>query len=379
MGMHQKSRINRLNSAHSIPLRMATGGMLATLLVGGVSAVGMKKDVTLDINGEQITLATFSGDVAGALDQAGVKVQAQDLVAPTPGQALNNGDRITVRSARPVAVVIDGKPQQMMSTALTVDELAKQLDIKAADKISLPADQEIPLDGLTVDVTTPKILKLNNGGQVTYTQVAAATVADVLADKGIAVDGDDKVTPALDEIVDHNAEINVVHVDMDEVSAVEDFKAAPEFIDDPELAKGEEKEITPAVPGKKDVTKSVVKENGKVVSEKVIKETEVKAPVPAKVKRGTKEKPSAPSVAGGSVWDALAQCEAGGNWAINTGNGFSGGLQFTPSTWLAYGGGEYAPQAHLATREQQIAVAEKVQAGQGWGAWPACTSKLGMR
>ena len=79
------------------------------------------------------------------------------------------------------------------------------------------------------------------------------------------------------------------------------------------------------------------------------------------------------------MWDSLAQCEAGGNWAINTGNGFSGGLQFTPSTWLAYGGGQYAPQAHLATREQQIAVASKVQAGQGWGAWPACTAKLGLR
>ncbi|MCP2259505.1 LysM domain-containing protein [Streptoalloteichus tenebrarius] len=80
-----------------------------------------------------------------------------------------------------------------------------------------------------------------------------------------------------------------------------------------------------------------------------------------------------------STWDALAQCEAGGNWNINTGNGFSGGLQFTPSTWKAYGGGQYAPNAHQATRDQQIAVAERVLQGQGWGAWPACSSKLGLR
>ena len=84
-------------------------------------------------------------------------------------------------------------------------------------------------------------------------------------------------------------------------------------------------------------------------------------------------------MANGSVWDQLAQCEAGGDWSINTGNGFSGGLQFTPSTWAAFGGTEYAPAAHMATREQQIAVAERVQAGQGWGAWPACTSKMGLR
>ncbi len=79
------------------------------------------------------------------------------------------------------------------------------------------------------------------------------------------------------------------------------------------------------------------------------------------------------------MWDTLAQCESGGNWAINTGNGYQGGLQFSPSTWAAYGGTAYAPTANLATREQQIAIAEKTLAGQGWGAWPACTAKMGLR
>ena len=76
-------------------------------------------------------------------------------------------------------------------------------------------------------------------------------------------------------------------------------------------------------------------------------------------------------------WDALAQCESGGNWSINTGNGYSGGLQFAPSTWAAYGGKQYASSAAGASREQQIAVAERVLAGQGPGAWPACTRKTG--
>jgi|LSQX01.3.fsa_nt_gb hypothetical protein len=79
-----------------------------------------------------------------------------------------------------------------------------------------------------------------------------------------------------------------------------------------------------------------------------------------------------------SDWDRLAQCESGGNWAINTGNGYQGGLQFSPSTWAAYGGTQFAPTANLATREQQIAIAEKTLAGQGWGAWPACSRKLGL-
>ncbi|MCT2360552.1 LysM peptidoglycan-binding domain-containing protein [Kocuria marina] len=76
-----------------------------------------------------------------------------------------------------------------------------------------------------------------------------------------------------------------------------------------------------------------------------------------------------------STWDALAQCESGGNWGTNTGNGFSGGLQFTPSTWAAFGG---TGSAQGASKAEQIRVAEKVLQGQGWGAWPACSAKLGL-
>jgi nucleoid-associated protein YgaU len=84
---------------------------------------------------------------------------------------------------------------------------------------------------------------------------------------------------------------------------------------------------------------------------------------------------AAPRSAATSTWDSLAQCESSGNWATNTGNGYAGGLQFSPSTWAAYGG---TGSAANASREQQIAVAERVRAGQGWGAWPACAVKLGL-
>jgi Transglycosylase-like domain len=82
---------------------------------------------------------------------------------------------------------------------------------------------------------------------------------------------------------------------------------------------------------------------------------------------------------GWTVWDSLAQCEAGGNWAANTGNGYYGGLQFSLSTWHAYGGGQFNYWPHLTSREQQIIIGERVQAGQGWGAWPYCSSQLGLR
>ncbi|MGW4384836.1 transglycosylase family protein, partial [Kitasatospora sp. NPDC004531] len=79
------------------------------------------------------------------------------------------------------------------------------------------------------------------------------------------------------------------------------------------------------------------------------------------------------SAADVSTWDKVAQCESTGNWSIDSGNGFYGGLQFTSSTWAAFGGTAYAPQANLATKAQQIAVAEKVLASQGPGAWPVCS------
>ncbi len=80
-----------------------------------------------------------------------------------------------------------------------------------------------------------------------------------------------------------------------------------------------------------------------------------------------------------NVWDQVANCESGGNWSTNTGNGFHGGLQFTSSTWRSFGGTQFAPTAHQATREEQIAIAEKVLTGQGWGAWPVCSRKAGAR
>ncbi|WP_460447031.1 transglycosylase family protein [Angustibacter aerolatus] len=80
----------------------------------------------------------------------------------------------------------------------------------------------------------------------------------------------------------------------------------------------------------------------------------------------------------GRTWDRLANCESGGNWGINTGNGYYGGVQFSSGTWKAFGGRKYAGNAHKASRLEQIRIAEKVLDEQGWGAWPACSRKLGL-
>lgn len=100
------------------------------------------------------------------------------------------------------------------------------------------------------------------------------------------------------------------------------------------------------------------------------------APKPIQKKQIVTPKPTVntvkPKVSNNSRWDAIAACESGGNWSTNTGNGFYGGLQFTSGSWVGAGGSAYAPRADLATKDQQIAVAEKLRAVQGWGAWPVC-------
>jgi hypothetical protein len=94
---------------------------------------------------------------------------------------------------------------------------------------------------------------------------------------------------------------------------------------------------------------------------------------------GTSVAGAEPAEPRGSVWDSLARCESGGNWATNTGNGYYGGLQFSRRTWLAFNGARFASYPHRATREQQIAIATAMRDSQGgYGAWPACARKLGL-
>jgi hypothetical protein len=142
---------------------------------------------------------------------------------------------------------------------------------------------------------------------------------------------------------------------------------------DSTLLKGTEVVAKPGRPGVQQVTYLLVYISGKKAGSTVQHSRMVTPAQPKVIRVGTKQPaatPAAPS--NGLNWDALAQCESGGNWHINTGNGFYGGLQFDYTTWLGAGGGQYAERADLATREQQIAIASKIYAARGSSPWPAC-------
>lgn len=399
--MAPNKQINRINASTSTPMRIVAGGALGALAIGGVAVIGAQKDVIVDVNGEQLALSTYSGDVEGALAKAGVTVGAEDLVYPAPGESLADNDTITVRTAKPVAVIIDGQEHTVSSTAATVADLVDEIGaVKPGSEANVSADEPVT-EGMQLEVTSPKIIAINDGGTVTYTSMAKKTVADVLGSRGVTVDSDDRVSPALDDVVEAGTTITIDRVTVSQRTDVQTVEPAVDYVEDPEAEVGTEHVVEQGEAGERRVTTRVTTVNGVQESTEVLESDELKPARPTVIARGTKQPvqtvtaaaaatpvsapqpapaaSSAPAVAGGSVWDSIAQCESGGNWSINTGNGYQGGLQFSPSTWAAYGGTAYAPTADQASREQQIAIAEKTQASQGWGAWPACTAKLGLR
>lgn len=376
----------RLNSKHSHAKQIAVSTVAGAVLVGGAgTAVAAQKQVTIEVNGAAQDVRTYAGDVAGALKSAGVEVAPADLVYPAPGEAVASGETITVRTAKPVAVVVDGVAQQITSTAGTVGELMDEAGFATASATDV--EREAPVtEGMNLDVTTPKIVALRDGGNLTYISAPAKTVGDLLKARGVTFDSNDRLSLPLDAPVEEGMEIVLDRVDVAQRAETVEVEAPVEYIDDDQKDEGTEELIEQGAPGEKKVFHRTVTVNGVVESEGPAGEREVRKPKAAKVVRGTKPVENAgntglaaPAVANGSVWDALASCESGGNWAINTGNGYHGGLQFNAGTWAAYGGTAYAPTADQATREQQIAIAEKTQAAQGWGAWPACSASLGLR
>ncbi|WP_175616227.1 resuscitation-promoting factor, partial [Mycobacterium sp. GA-1841] len=164
-------------------------------------------------------------------------------------------------------------------------------------------------------------------------------------------------------------------------SVTERIPLAPDNkrIEDVELNMSRQIVEDPGAPGTQDVTYAVAKVNGVETGRLPVANVVITPARDGVLRVGAKPGTEVPPVANGAQWDSLAQCEAGGNWAINTGNGFFGGVQFDQNTWERQGGLRYAPRADLATREEQIAIATVTQARQGWGAWPVCSGRIGAR
>ncbi|HCB03237.1 MAG TPA: hypothetical protein DEQ43_03115 [Nocardioides bacterium] len=201
------------------------------------------------------------------------------------------------------------------------------------------------------------------------TAVLAAGTAALSAALVASAVGPAAASPAKGDLPGVVEKAGYVHVRI-VTKTIERQKYAEDVIEreDNTMNVGEVKVVRPGRPGIRDITYRFRLENGHVVKRTEV-DTEVHRKARAKVVRvGTKEP--------FGVWDRLADCESGGNWHINTGNGYYGGLQFSLGTWRAYGG-TGLPSQH--SRETQIAIAIKLRnASGGYGAWPACAARLGL-
>jgi uncharacterized protein YabE (DUF348 family) len=317
------------------------------------------------------------------LDSEGIDVGAHDLVQPDLDEQVDEGDEIAVVYGRQVELTVDGETSTHWVTATSVDDALQQIGGTYADaRLSTSRGASIDRGGLSLEVVTPKKLTLSlAGGKPVTEQVPALTVEDALEELDVDVDKHDETKPALDAEVADGDKITYTDVEVQRKAVKnESFSAATVERADDTMTEGETEVVREGVAGVRDATYKVVTRNGKVVERTIVRQDVERRPVAEVVAYGTKEpapEPAATNYAGGSsVWDQLAECESGGNWATNTGNGYYGGLQFSLSTWHAYGGPGYP---HTASRETQISIAEKVRAATGgYGSWPACSQSLGL-
>jgi uncharacterized protein YabE (DUF348 family) len=393
----------------------AQATVLAALILGLVSFVGANKTVALTVDGETQNVQTFGQTVADVLAAADVSVAPGDEVSPALDASVADGTAVTVNLSKSVDVSIDGVDRVVHTTGLTVADVLAQLKVGNGSEVSTAAQMELVSLDTPLEITTPKDVVITADGKTTKVSTTVATVKDLLAEAKVKVGTDDEVSRRLNTEVVDGLKVKVVRVDTRTETATEAIEHGTDTVKDSDLKKGTTKTLKSGKDGIRTLKFKVVTRDGKVDSRKLVDTKTTTKPVDAKIAIGTKKeapKPaprreaprtqaaakspsssagssSARSSAGGgttasaagvsSTWQALAKCESGGNWAINTGNGYYGGLQFSLGSWMGAGGGKYAAYPHQASPAEQIAVAENLRANGGWGHWPACSSKLGLR
>jgi len=371
----------------SRPLRHAAQGVAAlAVAAGSVGVAHYDKAVEVSVDGQPSSVHVLGSTVADVLDKQDIAVGPHDVVVPSLASSVSDGDHISVRYGRKLTVTVDGQTKEYWTTATDVDSALQDLGIRA-DGATLSASRSQPLGrgGLTLAVTTPKKVTFVADGKTRTVTSTSSTVFGLLAELGVTKKLDDVVSPAMPTALDEGMKVVLKRVVIKNERTTEAVGYATTKQSDSSLYKGQTKVVTPGKKGSKVVVRQKTWVDGKLTKTKVVSQKVTRKPVAAVVKVGTKARPtSTPStttrsagntsgaginLANAAMWDRIAQCESGGNWHINTGNGYYGGLQFATASWLANGGGDFASRADLASRAEQITVANRYYAKAGLGPW----------
>ncbi|WP_104137082.1 resuscitation-promoting factor [Arthrobacter sp. ZGTC131] len=358
--------------------------VLSALVLGLVAFVGNNKTVTLNVDGKVSSVQTFGGTVGQVVKSAKVELQAADRVTPSVEAHVENGSVINVNLAKAVKVSLDGAEKTVSTTAQDVGGLVTQLGVASASELSVPKDARLAVDGSFVAISTPKTVSILADGKAAKTTTTARNVGEVLKDAGVKLGAADRTSQPANAPVVNNMVIKVSRVVTGKTATTtEEVRYETLSTDSDQMPKGEEKVTQAGVPGSVTKTYKLVLVDGREASRTLVSTKTTREPVTEKITVGTNEAPkeepkeaaaantgaAAPAMMNVAMWDKIAQCESTGNWSINNGNGYYGGLQFDIQTWIGAGGGAYAPNASLATKAQQIDIANRVYAERGLQPW----------
>ncbi|MGL5864835.1 MAG: transglycosylase family protein [Dermatophilaceae bacterium] len=389
----------------SRPLRFAAHGAAAFVVAAGSLGVATyDKAVSLSVDGTTSTVHVLGSTVADVLEKRNITLSERDVVIPSASSEVSDGDRITVRYGRKFTVTVDGVTKEYWTTGTTVDSALADIGLRADGAVlSASRSQRLGRDGLRVSITTPKqVVLLVDRKNLTLTSTSAR-VSDLLADAGLTLGSRDIVAPAVTTPLRQGLTVVVKRVAVTRQTSTEAIAYRTTKQNDPALTVGTTDVVTAGTAGVSRVVREIVRTDGAVTKTTIVARTTVKAPVTKVVKVGTKPEPSPSdtgsnddtgssdtgssdggssdggSSAGGGggpinlaradMWERIAECESSGNWSINTGNGYYGGLQFATPSWLANGGADFAPRADLATRAEQITVANRYYDKAGLSPW----------
>ena len=370
--------------------------VLCALVVGLVAFVGNNKTITLNVDGKVSSVQTFGGTVGQVVKSANLELNPADRVSPSVDASVQDGTVINVNKAKEVKVSLDGSEKTVNTTAQDVAGLVTELGVASASSVSVPKDAQLSIAGSYVSISTPKTVSLVADGKVDTATTTAATVGKVIEEAGLVLGANDRSSQPVNAHVVNNMVIKVSRVDTGQTAVTtEDVPFETVTSESVELLKGEKEVTQKGAAGKLEKTFKLVLVDGREASRTLVSEAVTVQPVAEKITVGTKPKPvaqaapaaspsagtntgaAAPAMMNEAMWDKIAQCESTGNWSINSGNGYYGGLQFDIRTWIGAGGGAYAPNASLATKAQQIDIANRVYAQRGlqpWGCGWAATS-----
>ncbi|QIM21728.1 DUF348 domain-containing protein [Phycicoccus sp. HDW14] len=360
----------------------AQGAAALAVAAGSVGVAHFDKAVALSVDGAPQSVHVFGSTVRDALDKEGIRVGEHDVVVPSLDSEIGDGDRISVRYGRKLTVTVDGATREYWTTATTVDSALRDIGVRADGAVlTASRSQSLGRQGLALAVTMPKKVSVVVDGRTRTVTTSAPKVSGVFGELGVNRNAADIVAPGLDTAVDDGMKIVLKRVVTKRATTTEAVRYSTTKKSDSSMYEGQTKTVTPGRNGSQKVTRELRYVDGKLASKKVVSTTVLTAPKNAVVKVGTKARPATPAPSAGNtsgaglnlanaaMWDRIAQCESGGNWSINTGNGYYGGLQFATASWLANGGDDFAPRADLASRAEQITVANRYYAKAGLGPW----------